>query len=57
MVLGLVTTRTSRVERPEQIESRLHKASSLISPGRLAVSPLGGLATSVAGNAITPRHN
>jgi 5-methyltetrahydropteroyltriglutamate--homocysteine methyltransferase len=57
VVMGLVTTRTSRVERPEQIESRLHEASSLISRGRLAACPLGGFATSDAGNAITPRHN
>jgi 5-methyltetrahydropteroyltriglutamate--homocysteine methyltransferase len=57
VVLGLVTTKTSRAGRPEQIESRLREASSVISPGRLAACPLGGFATSVAGNAITPGHN
>src|SRR5258708_9499545 len=57
VVLGLVTTKTSRAGRPEQIESRLREASSLISPGRLAVILLSGFAASVAGNAITPRHN
>jgi hypothetical protein len=36
-----------------QRAARAREASSLISPGRLAVSPLGGLAASVAGNAIT----
>ena len=52
-VLGLVTTKNSRVETLEQIEARLREASSLIDPGRLALSPQCGFATSVAGNAIT----
>jgi 5-methyltetrahydropteroyltriglutamate--homocysteine methyltransferase len=54
VVLGLVTTKTSRVESPEQIEARLRQASSLVDAGRLALSPQCGFATSVAGNAITP---
>lgn len=54
VVLGLVTTKTSRVESLGQIEARLRQASALISPGRLALSPQCGFATSVAGNAITP---
>jgi 5-methyltetrahydropteroyltriglutamate--homocysteine methyltransferase len=54
VVLGLVTTKTSRIESLEQIRSRLREASSLIDPERLAVSPQCGFATSVAGNAITP---
>jgi 5-methyltetrahydropteroyltriglutamate--homocysteine methyltransferase len=54
VVLGLVTTKNSRVEPLEQIEARLREASSLIDPGRLALSPQCGFATSVAGNAITP---
>jgi 5-methyltetrahydropteroyltriglutamate--homocysteine methyltransferase len=54
IVLGLVTTKNSQVEPLEQIEARLRQASSLIDPGRLALSPQCGFATSVAGNAITP---
>ena len=54
VVLGLVTTKNSRVETLEQIEARLDEASSLIDPERLALSPQCGFATSVAGNAITP---
>jgi 5-methyltetrahydropteroyltriglutamate--homocysteine methyltransferase len=54
VVLGLVTTKNSRVETLAQIEARLREASSLIDPGRLALSPQCGFATSVAGNAITP---
>ena len=54
VVLGLVTTKTSRIEPLEHIGARLAEASSLIDPERLAVSPQCGFATSVAGNAITP---
>jgi methionine synthase II (cobalamin-independent) len=53
VVLGLVTTKTSRIETLEQIKARLDEASSLIDAGRLALSPQCGFATSVAGNAIT----
>jgi methionine synthase II (cobalamin-independent) len=54
VVLGLVTTKTSRIEPLEQIQARLREASALIDPRRLALSPQCGFATSVAGNAITP---
>jgi len=54
-VLGLVTTKTSRIEPLEQIQARLAEASSLVDPARLALSPQCGFATSVAGNAITPQ--
>jgi 5-methyltetrahydropteroyltriglutamate--homocysteine methyltransferase len=55
VVLGLVTTKTSRIEPLEQLQARLDEASSLIDPQRLALSPQCGFATSVAGNAITPQ--
>jgi len=55
VVLGLVTTKTSRIEPIEQIKARLDEASSLIDAERLALSPHCGFATSVAGNAITPQ--
>jgi 5-methyltetrahydropteroyltriglutamate--homocysteine methyltransferase len=54
VVLGLVTTKTSRIEPLEQIKARLLEASSLVDAERLALSPQCGFATSVAGNAITP---
>jgi len=53
VVLGLVTTKTSRIEPLDQIKARLDEASSLIDADRLALSPQCGFATSVAGNAIT----
>jgi 5-methyltetrahydropteroyltriglutamate--homocysteine methyltransferase len=54
VVLGLVTTKTSRIEPLGHIQARLREASSLIDAERLALSPQCGFATSVAGNAITP---
>ena len=53
VVLGLVTTKTSRIEPLDQIKARLGEARSLIDADRLALSPQCGFATSVAGNAIT----
>ena len=53
VVLGLVTTKTSRIEPVEHIRVRLREASALIDAERLALSPQCGFATSVAGNAIT----
>jgi methionine synthase II (cobalamin-independent) len=54
VVLGLVTTKTSRIESLTEIEERLSQAKSLIDVERLALSPQCGFATSVAGNKITP---
>jgi 5-methyltetrahydropteroyltriglutamate--homocysteine methyltransferase len=53
VVLGLVTTKNSRIEPLEHIQARLREASGLIDAERLALSPQCGFATSVAGNAIT----
>jgi len=53
VVLGLVTTKTSRVEPLDQIRARLALARSVVGADRLVLSPQCGLATSVAGNAIT----
>jgi len=55
IVLGLVTTKSSRVEPAAEIEARLRQAADLVGLGRLAVSPQCGFATSAAGNAITPQ--
>jgi 5-methyltetrahydropteroyltriglutamate--homocysteine methyltransferase len=53
VVLGLVTTKTSRVEPLDQIRARLGQARSVVDADRLALSPQCGFATSAAGNAIT----
>ena len=55
IVLGLVTTKSSRVEPTAEIEARLRQAADLVGVDRLAVSPQCGFATSAAGNAITPQ--
>jgi 5-methyltetrahydropteroyltriglutamate--homocysteine methyltransferase len=52
-VLGLVTTKTSRREEPEELEARIRDASRFVPLERLAVSPQCGFATSVIGNAIS----
>jgi 5-methyltetrahydropteroyltriglutamate--homocysteine methyltransferase len=53
VVLGLVTTKNSRVESLDQIRARLGQARSVVDAERLALSPQCGFATSVAGNTIT----
>ena len=53
VVLGLVTTKTSRVEPDAEIADRVRQAAARIGTARLAVSPQCGFATSFAGNAIT----
>ena len=54
VVLGLVTTKTSRLERAGDLAARLAQARSLVGAERLAVSPQCGFATSVGGNPVTP---
>jgi 5-methyltetrahydropteroyltriglutamate--homocysteine methyltransferase len=54
VVLGLVTTKTSRVESAQELAARIRQASARIGSDRLAISPQCGFATSAAGNAITP---
>ncbi len=54
VVLGLVSTKTSRLERAEDLAARLAQARSLVGAERLAVSPQCGFATSVGGNPVTP---
>jgi 5-methyltetrahydropteroyltriglutamate--homocysteine methyltransferase len=55
VVLGLVTTKTSTLERAADVEARLRLASTLVGTERLAVSPQCGFATSAGGNPITPQ--
>jgi methionine synthase II (cobalamin-independent) len=53
VVLGLVTTKTSRRETVEELEARVHEAARYVPLERLALSPQCGFATSVLGNAIS----
>ncbi len=52
-VLGLVTTKTPRIETPQYLAARIQEASRFISLDRLALAPQCGFATSVIGNLIT----
>jgi 5-methyltetrahydropteroyltriglutamate--homocysteine methyltransferase len=54
VVLGLVTTKTSRLETEQELAERIGQAAGLVGAERLAVSPQCGFATSAAGNSITP---
>ncbi len=53
VVLGLVTTKTARLERPEDLIARIRKASRWVPLERLALSPQCGFSSSILGNRIT----
>jgi 5-methyltetrahydropteroyltriglutamate--homocysteine methyltransferase len=53
VVLGLVTTKTSRRETVDQLKERIHEAARHFDLDRLALSPQCGFATSIIGNSIT----
>jgi len=53
VVLGLVTTKTSRRETPERLTARIREASKFVPLERLALSPQCGFSTSIVGNKIT----
>ena len=53
VVLGLVSSKTPRLETAEELEARIAQAARVTGLERLALSPQCGFATSVVGNAIT----
>jgi 5-methyltetrahydropteroyltriglutamate--homocysteine methyltransferase len=53
VVLGLVTTKTPRVETVDFLKARINTAARFVPLDRLALSPQCGFATSIGGNAIT----
>lgn len=53
VVLGLVTTKTSRRENKEELISRIHQASRFMPLERLAISPQCGFSSSILGNRIS----
>jgi 5-methyltetrahydropteroyltriglutamate--homocysteine methyltransferase len=52
VVLGLVNTKSTRLERPEDILRRLDDAARLVGPERLALSTQCGFASTLKGNRI-----
>lgn len=53
VVLGLVTTKTGRMEHPDELLGRIDEAAAHHPAERLAVSPQCGFGTSVVGNTLT----
>lgn len=54
VVLGLVTTKTPRLEAEEEVKRRISEASAFVPLERLALSPQCGFASMMEGNEITP---
>ncbi len=53
VVLGLVTTKTSRLETQEELTQRIRDAARYVPFDRLALSPQCGFASSIFGNRIS----
>ena len=53
VVLGLVTTKTGRLETIDGLKTRIREAARHVPLERLALSPQCGFATSILGNALT----
>ena len=54
IVLGLVSTKTPKMERPKNLRKRADEAARLVDLDRLAISPQCGFASVDTGNPITP---
>jgi 5-methyltetrahydropteroyltriglutamate--homocysteine methyltransferase len=53
-VLGLVSTKKSRMETEEEVKRRIDEAARYVPLERLALSPQCGFASTMEGNRITP---
>ncbi|MEO8203304.1 MAG: hypothetical protein ABI630_05545 [Betaproteobacteria bacterium] len=53
VVLGLITTKTGRVETVDELRQRIDDAARFIDIGQLAISPQCGFASGIAGNFLT----
>jgi methionine synthase II (cobalamin-independent) len=54
VVLGLVTTKTSRLETVEELRGRITEAAHYLPLDRLALSPQCGFASTMEGNRVSP---
>jgi 5-methyltetrahydropteroyltriglutamate--homocysteine methyltransferase len=52
VVLGLVTTKSARLEDEDELVARVKEAARVVDRDRLAISPQCGFSTSVVGNAL-----
>jgi 5-methyltetrahydropteroyltriglutamate--homocysteine methyltransferase len=53
VVLGLITTKTGRVETADELARRIDQASRFVPLDQLALSPQCGFASGIAGNLLT----
>jgi methionine synthase II (cobalamin-independent) len=53
VVLGLVTTKTGRLEDPDDLKRRIDEASKYVPLDQLCLSPQCGFSSTVEGNALT----
>ncbi len=53
VILGLVTTKTKRLETVDELETRIRQAARHVPLERLALSPQCGFATSILGNTLS----
>jgi 5-methyltetrahydropteroyltriglutamate--homocysteine methyltransferase len=54
VVLGLVSTKTPRLETVDRLRTRIREAARFIPLQRLALSPQCGFASSILGNRLSP---
>jgi 5-methyltetrahydropteroyltriglutamate--homocysteine methyltransferase len=53
VVLGLVSTKKARMERPAELKRRISEATRYVPLERLGISPQCGFASSIGGNPIS----
>lgn len=54
VVLGLISSKTARLESREELKRRIKEASAFIDADRLGLSPQCGFASTMEGNLLTP---
>jgi 5-methyltetrahydropteroyltriglutamate--homocysteine methyltransferase len=55
LVLGLVTSKTPELEKPDDLKRRIDEASKLVPMDQLGISPQCGFSSTVLGNKLTIR--
>ena len=53
LILGLVSSKTGKLERPDDLKRRIEEASRLVSLDQLGISPQCGFSSTVLGNKLT----
>ena len=53
LILGLVTTKTGELEKPDDLKRRIDEASKLVPLEQLGISPQCGFSSTVLGNKLT----